>query len=87
MLILQVIRDSAIDKTVIAEKGFYQKALDTKMLTQLIRISVDASELYYPEISAGKHRYSVRFMKPQNGEGIPTQVKEDVKFLLSRCSL
>ena len=86
-LILQVIRDSATDKTVVAEKGFYQKALDTKMSTQLIRISVDANESYYPEISAGKHRYSVRFMKPQNGEGIATQVKEDVKFLLSRCSL
>lgn len=87
VLILQVIRDSAIDKTVIAEKGFYQKALDTKMSTQLIRISVGADELYYPEISAGKHRYSVRFMKPQDGEGMSTQVKDDVKFLLSRCSL
>ena len=87
VLILQVLRDSAIDKTVVAEKGFYQKSLDTKMSTQLIRISIDASELFYPEVSAGKHRYSVRFMKPQGSEGIPTQVKEDVKFLLSRCSL
>ena len=87
LLILQVIRDSAIDQTVVAEKGFYQKSLDTKKSNQMIRISVDASELYYPEISAGKHRYSVRFMKPQSGDAIPMQVKEDITFLLSRCTL
>ena len=87
VLILQVIRDSAADKTVVAEKGFYQESLDIKQPTQLIRISLDANVKYYPEISAGKHRYSVRFMKLPTGEGIPSQVKEDVKFLLSRCVL
>jgi len=86
-LILTVIRDSASAKPVVAENGFYQQPLDTKLSTQLIRISVDADELIYPEISAGKHRYSVRFMRPQQAEGLPVQVKENVEFLLSRCSL
>ena len=86
-LILTVIRDSANGILVVAENGFYQQALDTKKSTQLIRIHVDAGELIYPEISAGKHRYSVRFMKPHRAEGLPSQVKEDVEFLLSRCSL
>lgn len=86
-LILKVIRDSAMAQSVIAENGFYQKPLDTKKSTQLIRISVAANELIYPEISAGKHRYSVRFMQPQPGDALPSQVKEDVDFLLSRCSL
>ena len=86
-LILKAIRDSAVAKTVVAENGFYQQSLDTKQSTQLIRIGVDADEPIYPEISAGKHRYSVRFMRVNASEELPTQVKEDVEFLLSRCSL
>ena len=86
-LILKVIRDSASEKLVIAENGFYQQSLDPRQSTQLIRISVEASEMIYPEISAGKHRYSVRFMKPQPGDVLPVQVKQEVEFLLSRCSL
>jgi cell division protein ZapD len=86
-LILKVIRDSASEKPVVAENGFYQNPLDSKQSTQMIRISIDAGELIYPEISAGKHRYSVRFMRPQEDGRLPTQVKQDVNFLLARCSL
>jgi cell division protein ZapD len=86
-LILKAIRDSASARPVIAENGFYQKPLDTKQPTQLIRIGVDASKLMYPEISAGKHRYSVRFRRIDSIEMQPAQVKEDVEFLLSRCAL
>ncbi|TNF88642.1 MAG: cell division protein ZapD, partial [Gammaproteobacteria bacterium] len=60
-LILKTIRDSGAAKSVVAENGFYQKPLDSKQPTQLIRIGIDSDELMYPEISAGKHRYSVRF--------------------------
>ncbi len=86
-LILTSIRDSATAQSTVAEKGFYQKPLDTKQSTQLIRIGVDASKLIYPEISAGKHRYSVRFMQTKPGDSLATQVKEDVEFKLYRCSL
>ncbi len=86
-LILQAIRDSANSRTVIAENGFYQKPLDTKQPTQLIRIGIDASTLIYPEISAGKHRYSVRFMRAESNDSPPSQVKQDVEFKLSRCVL
>ena len=86
-LILQVIRDSATDNIVVAEKGFYQQSLDPKKSTQLIRIGIDTGSNIYPEISAGKHRYSVRFLEPKSDERMPVQVKENVEFLLSRCSL
>ena len=86
-LILSVIRDSAEPKQVIAEKGFYQQGLDPKQSNQLLRISIPANCDYYPEISAGKHRYSVRFLNPLPTDKIPTQVKQDVPFLLWRCSL
>jgi cell division protein ZapD len=86
-LILKTIRDSASAKPTVAENGFYQKPLDTRQATQLIRIDIDAEAKIYPEISAGKHRYSVRFMRLDSGGMAPGQVKEDVEFLLSRCAL
>jgi cell division protein ZapD len=86
-LILKTLRDSATARSVVAEKGFYQQPLDPKQSTQLMRISVSTDDGMYPEISAGKHRYSVRFMRVNTGDTPPTQVKEDIEFLLSRCSL
>ena len=86
-LILATIRDSAESKTIIAEKGFYQQPLNTRQSNQLIRISVATDQLIYPEISAGKHRYSVRFMHANPGDRLSSQVKENVEFLLYRCSL
>ncbi|MCP4389490.1 MAG: cell division protein ZapD [Gammaproteobacteria bacterium] len=86
-LIMKAIRDSASARPVVAENGFYQKPLDTKQSTQLIRIGIDTKAMIYPEISAGKHRYSVRFMRIDSGDSMPVQVKEDVEFLLSRCTL
>lgn len=86
-LILRAIRDSASGRPVVADNGFYQQSLDTKQSAQLIRIGVDASAAIYPEISAGKHRYSVRFMRIDSIEMMPTQVKDDVEFILSRCAL
>ena len=86
-LILKTLRESANSRTVVAENGFYQKPLDTKQSTQLIRIGVAADAGLYPEISAGKHRYSVRFMRINPGDAPPSQVKENVEFQLSRCAL
>ncbi len=86
-LILNSIRDSAVAATVVAESGFYQQALDTRQSTQLLRIGVDADSPIYPEISAGKHRYSVRFMQPATRDSVPSQVNRNVEFLLSRCVL
>ena len=86
-LILKTLRESATDKPVTAESGFYQQSLDPKHSTQLIRISINAEANMYPEISAGKHRYSVRFRRMSPGDSPPTQVKENIQFLISRCSL
>ncbi len=86
-LVLGSIRDSASPNRVIAENGFFQQPLDSKQSNQLLRISIPADFKIYPEISAGKHRYSVRFLNPLPIDSVPSQVKEDVPFMLSRCSL
>ncbi len=86
-LILSVIRDSSTPKQVIAEKGFFQQSLVPQHSSQLVRITLPAGKPFYPEISAGKHRFSVRFLSSQSIDEVPSQVKDDVPFLLSRCSL
>lgn len=86
-LILKVIRDSATPQQVVAEKGFYQQPLDPQQPNRLLRVSIPAGSGFYPEISAGKHRYSIRFLNPLPIDETPTQVREDVPFLLMRCSL
>jgi len=86
-LVLSVIRDSAMPEKVIAENGFFHQTLDPQQSNQLLRISIPGSEGIYPEVSAGKHRYSVRFLNPLPIDDLPSQIKEDVTFLLTRCSL
>jgi len=86
-LILSAIRDSASPQRVIAENGFFQQSLDPHQSNLMLRISISSDFNIYPEISAGKHRYSVRFLNPLPIDSVPSQVKEDVPFMLSRCSL
>ena len=86
-LILEVLRHSAEDTDEIAQKGFFQKSLDTNQPIQLIRISTPSKGVCYPEISAGKHRFSVRFMENENPASRPDQCHEDIKFKLRMCSI
>ena len=86
-LVLKSIRESAQPKRSLAESGFFQQSLDTQQPNQMIRVAVDSQLSLYPEISAGKHRFSIRFMEPTSSGELPTQVKGDVAFLLSRCAL
>ena len=51
----------------------------------LVRVLLPADEGIYPEISAGKHRFTVRFVKWQGTEKRPAQVEQDVRFLLALC--
>ncbi len=86
-LILGSIRDSASPKQVVAENGFFQQPLDPQQSNQLLRVGIPADLVIYPEISAGKHRYSIRFLDPLPIDSVPSQVKDDVTFMLARCSL
>ena len=86
-LILDVLRHSAEDTEEVAENGFFQKSLDTNQAIQLLRISVPDNILCYPEISAGKHRFSVRFMKNEDPSLRPEQCQDDVSFKLKMCAI
>lgn len=85
-LILRLTRDSAVAETVTAEMGFLQRSLDTSQPNQMIRILLDADSPFYPEISGGKHRFSIRFLE-YNGQQKSIQTDRDVEFKLMRCCL
>ncbi|UCB54297.1 MAG: cell division protein ZapD [Thiotrichales bacterium] len=85
--ILDVLRNSSDDTEETAAKGFFQKVIDTNQAVQLVHIAVPATHECYPEISAGKHRFSVRFMVNPNPYTRPEQFLEDVDFRLRICSV
>ena len=86
-LILDMLRHSEKATDEIAQNGFFQKSIDTSQTIQLLRISIPNDVTCYPEISAGKHRFSVRFMKNEDPSLRPEQCKEDVNFQLTMCSI
>jgi cell division protein ZapD len=55
--------------------------------TQLIRVLVPADERVYPEISAGRHRSTVRFMEQYGGELHSRQTDRDIPFRMACCRL
>jgi len=69
-----------------AKAGFYQQSLNSNNATQLIRIRIPCETTYYPEISGGKHRFTVRFMQFDINQR-SQQHTEDVEFSLSCCSM
>lgn len=81
---MQLIRGSTGFKEFTAITGFHQHNLDSNQPTQLIRVQLPQTSKYYPEISGGKHRFTVRFMQIDINQR-PLQIKDDISFLLSCC--
>ncbi len=83
---LQLVRESSRDNDCVAKLGFYQLTLDPNQPNQIIRVLIDSSYQCYPEMSAGKHRISIRFLYHADPDGNPSQLNRDVNFQLSCCS-
>jgi len=83
--LLNFLRTSAIPTSESASAGFFQKTLDHTLSYQLLRVGVRRETECYAEISGGKHRFTVRFMKPDGVGGRPVQCSEDVPFQLTCC--
>ena len=83
---LELIRGSIGFNTKTAAVGFYQQSLNSNQATQLIRVQIPREASYYPEISGGKHRFTVRFMTFDINERAQ-QSSEDIEFSLSCCAM
>jgi cell division protein ZapD len=85
-ILLNFIRTCAIPAEEQASGGFFQKTLDHTLPYQLLRVAIARTEPYFAEISGGKHRFTVRFMRPDSSQR-PVQCPQDVKFQLTCCLL
>lgn len=85
-LILQLTRSSTSPQQVTTSHGFYHQVLDQTFPCHMIQVIISAELGVYAEISAGKHRLSIRFLKPNylSGER-PKQIVEPITFLLNCC--
>ena len=85
-LMLKLIRESSEPTAQIAEGGNYQQSLDSGTPYQLIRIWLPVDSPQFVEISAGRHRFTARFMNASTATR-PTQTDTDVEFHVSCCAL
>ena len=69
----------------VAVGGMYQYHMERSERATLVRIIVPQDAGTFPAISAGKHRFTVRFVTWEGIDIRPKQVGEDVRFLLALC--
>ncbi|MBT8419395.1 MAG: cell division protein ZapD [Gammaproteobacteria bacterium] len=86
-LCLRLLRESATMTGEQATAGFFQRVVEKGIPLQLLRVVLPEGMPWYPEISAGRHRFTIRFMVGAAMEDRPTQTEEDVKFQLLYCAI
>jgi cell division protein ZapD len=84
-LCLKLVRESAIATHEVAQSGFFQRTLNTSTPCHMIRVCLMDDARCFPEISAGKHRFTVRFMRLAATRERPSQTDADVEFDLHCC--
>lgn len=86
-IILGLIRESSGSKHVVAEQGFFQRSMDPNSPCQILRVTLPEEVPYFPEISGGKHRFTIRFLQLPTMAERPVPVLEDIEFLLCCCAV
>lgn len=87
LLCLSLVRESATVTRETAAKGYFQKSLSKGSPYQMLRLALPAGTPWYPEVSAGPHRFTLRFLSQASADARPQQVEEDVEFDLLCCGL
>jgi cell division protein ZapD len=83
--VLWLTRESTTAARHVAAGGLYKHSLGKDDNVALVRVLIERDSLLYPEISAGQHRFTVRFARWQGTENRPRQAVDDVSFLLALC--
>jgi cell division protein ZapD len=84
VLLLNLVRNSNLPSSEMAEQGFFQRVLDSSAPAQMIRVSLPRDATVFTEISGNKNRFSIRFLEAID-TGKPSQTQKDVEFLLTTC--
>jgi cell division protein ZapD len=85
--VLRMIRDSVLPTLVRATAGFYQQPVDPSVSCQLVRVALAPELNVFPEISGGKHRFTIRFLEQPNTAIRPVQSTANIDFELQCCNL
>ncbi len=85
--VLKLVRESAPSRRLAADNGFYQQQLDPATACQIVRVVVADADDLYPEISGGKHRFTIRFVRHADVNARAQVVQNTVWFELRCCSL
>ncbi|QMU62508.1 MAG: cell division protein ZapD [Gammaproteobacteria bacterium] len=83
---LRLIRESTQYVNKSAANGFYDQNLDPNSPNQLIRIAIAKKHNFFPECSAGKHRFSIRFLLQNDPNTTPKQTGVSIDFKLACCT-
>ncbi|WP_293001094.1 cell division protein ZapD [Nevskia sp.] len=84
-LYLRLLRDSTASSEHVASSGVYLHV--PQGAYPLLRVHMPPESDVYPEISAGKHRFSFRFMRLGDVNQRNVQTADDVVFHLQCCTL
>lgn len=84
--ILNVIRNFGLRTSEVAKDGFFQSTLEGRRPYQMLRVELPSGASCYPEISAGKQRFTLRFVDSDMMADRGKQVKEPVDFTLLLCN-
>ncbi|TAK79234.1 MAG: cell division protein ZapD [Gammaproteobacteria bacterium] len=85
LLILDLVRKNAKVENKTAVHGFHQELLDPQWNLRMIRIGLAPNLPTYPEISIGRHFFSVRYFIPDI-ERRAVQYTENLSFWVAYCN-
>ncbi len=80
--VLRLLRESTTPQPATAEAGVLVH--NTEGGTQMIRVVLDDASVY-PEISAGRHRATIRFMQHSDGQLHVRQTQSPIHFRMACC--
>jgi cell division protein ZapD len=83
--VLWLTREATEATECVAPGGLYQHNFDRNEQVNLVRVLMPSSAGLFPEISAGQHRFTVRFVRWRGVAARAAQVNQDVRFLLALC--
>jgi cell division protein ZapD len=83
--VLWLTREATDGTEQVATGGLFQHGFDRSEQPSLVRVRLPANGGIFPEISAGQHRFTVRFVRWRGVDARPAQVNQDVRFQLAIC--
>jgi cell division protein ZapD len=83
--VLWLTREATEAKPQVAVGGLFQHVFDRSDQASLVRVLLPGNGGMFPEISAGQHRFTIRFVRWRGVDARPAQVTQDVRFQLAIC--